>query len=314
MAGLSTQQFVIACVSLSGAIAAVLHVSTWCPSCCAPRAPLEKMSTQRHMHQAQELRKEYRAQRASRGLGPIAWARLASQCGLATSSRSQTVRKTVHFIRHGQAVHNALSALPDAQPCTCKRSSPEGLDCPSPECPYNASAAADSKLTQTGQQQAMALAPTLAQLVTSCLVVSSPLQRALETALLATASIKRSAPILALEDIREQYGMHRCDWRRDSSAITRQFETQVSITEVGPDRLWTSQRESKISVIERVEKFLRWLSNRPETDIVVVSHHHWLMALFAIVLECEEAELTRPFTTAELRSVQLEMRQEIQAA
>jgi broad specificity phosphatase PhoE len=152
------------------------------------------------------------------------------------------------------------------------------------------------------------------------LVVASPLRRALETALLAF----EPAPglgVLALESLREQHGMHKCDQRRDTAAIAAQFGPRVrGLEELAPtDALWSEQREPKAAVGERCDGFLRWLQARPETEVAVVSHHHLLLLMFHAVLDCggdetaaagggevEAAALLKPFSTGELRTVRLE--------
>ena len=125
--------------------------------------------------------------------------------------------------------------------------------------------------------------------------------------------------ILLLELVREQYGMHQCDRRRNTLLIGAQFGSRVCGLEKLPpsDELWyitrthsacrllnaafashaymshymychcrTDQREAKASVAERCDTFLRWLRDRPETDVALVAHHHVLLVLFHVSLNC----------------------------
>ena len=219
-----------------------------------------------------------------------------------------TTTKVVHFIRHGQAMHNALAAASPVK-CGCKRLEPNGRDKPKDNCPYNAPAVFDASLTGLGQEQALQLADSCAALGVQ-LIVSSPLQRTLQTALYALGDAidgERVCPVLAHENLRERAGMHLCDRRRDTAAILAEHGTRVNLDGLSPtDQLWTDQRESLDSVAERCAAFVGWLMQRPEEHIVVTSHHHFLLVLFHAVLMCDgDEELLRPFAVAELRSVQL---------
>ena len=133
--------------------------------------------------------------------------------------------KVVHFIRHGEADHNALAAEDGAAACGCKRAEPTGHDAPNDSCPYNQDAAFDAALTEVGKGQARALAETCAGLGVQ-LVCSSPLRRTLQTALAAFGDFVDAellGPVVAHEMLREQHGMHRCDKRRDTAAIAAEF-------------------------------------------------------------------------------------------
>ena len=214
--------------------------------------------------------------------------------------------KVVHFVRHGEAQHNALAAVAGAK-CGCKRRHPEGRDQPQAECPYNAPTAMDAPLTPVGLEQARKLAGTTAAARGVELVASSPLRRTLQTSLHAFADA--SIPIVAHEDLREQIGMHQCDRRRDTAAIREEFGARVDLRLLrSTDELWTSQREQKDSVADRCVRFVDWLMRRPETTIAVAAHHHVLLVLFHCVLETDEADLSglrKPFAVGEMRTVHL---------
>lgn len=212
--------------------------------------------------------------------------------------------KVVHFIRHGQAVHNLLAAEPGAIKCGCKRRTPDGCDAPRDDCPYNATAAFDAPLTASGRAQADMLAGVAPAVQ---LVVSSPLRRTLQTALHAFPALEKQR-VVAHEGVREQIGMHLCDRRRDTDAIEADLGERVSLAGLSPtDELWSTQRESKDEVADRLVGFVEWLMQRPEDEIAVTTHHHVLLVLFNCVLhgEADEEWLRQPFAVGEMRSVRL---------
>jgi hypothetical protein len=148
--------------------------------------------------------------------------RLAGSSGSLAVAAGAGTTKIVHFVRHGQAAHNALSSAPGAAACACKRKQPGGLDTPQPNCPFNADEAFDAALTTTGRTQA-ALLQTRPGAVDLPLVVASPLRRALETATIGFSP----ASVLALESLREQHGMHQCDRRSSTERISELFGDKV---------------------------------------------------------------------------------------
>jgi len=147
------------------------------------------------------------------------------------------------------------------------------------------------------------------------LIVTSPLTRCLQTAVLAflppllgssynadhdqdESNDGAALPFLCVESVREAYGMHYPDRRRNKSLLQRhwpmvQFEfgskngngssatttnatTTTSLAE--RDELWKSdRRESWGDVRDRVRTFLSSiLCKRTEDNIVVVSHGVWI--------------------------------------
>ena len=96
--------------------------------------------------------------------------------------------------------------------------------------------------------------------------------------------------------------------------VVRRYRCQELIVE---DELWGDQREPKGSVADRCDAFLQWLRTRPEQELAVVSHHHFLLVMFYVSLQCEDDEdedrtdsvhsaLLTPFGTGQLRSVVIE--------
>lgn len=267
-----------------------------------PATEMEKMRVDQHIQEVTELCQRRRDQGRP-------WA--ARACPVAIPGPG----KVVHFIRHGQAEHNALAAASGAAACGCKRSEADGRDTPQANCPYNADAAFDSPLTIAGREQARDLADTCAGLGVQ-LVVSSSLRRTIQTALHAFGDFIDEdllEPVVLHDNLREQCGMHRCDQRRDTATIKAEFGARVDTDGLAPtDDMWTDQRESKDSVADRCEQFVNWLMEQPEDNIAVVAHHHILLVLLNCVIECGDGGgyyegLMQPFKVGELRSMRVQV-------
>ncbi|KAF5573223.1 histidine phosphatase superfamily clade-1 [Fusarium pseudoanthophilum] len=156
----------------------------------------------------------------------------------------------IHLVRHGQAVHNlgeANNILPDTD------------------------------LTPLGQEQARGLISKHPELANVDLIVSSPLRRTLQTSLLGfSAQLERGLQIVALPEVQEVSAMN-CDTGSDLSVIKAEFQQKpVDFGLVEPG--WQI-KEGKAkwapvvgSIIERARVARQWLSERPESEIVVVTH------------------------------------------
>ena len=133
-------------------------------------------------------------------------------------------------------------------------------------------------------------------------------------------------PFLACELCREHLGVHPCDRRRPLSSYRKAYPavdwSQVESEEArapplctphaahacAQDVLWTADtRESDEDLALRAGSFLRWLAQRPEQHIAVVTHSSWLDILFrSFTGECSPAasmRLKNWFKNAELRTV-----------
>ncbi len=112
----------------------------------------------------------------------------------------------VHFVRHGQAVHNVFAA----QWRLAKR---EGNPYTSPECPV------DPDLTAEGRGDALRAGGELAKRLrgSSVAVACSPMRRTLETWEVAKTQLKKDAAhrVVVVDDARERFGLHICDSLRD---------------------------------------------------------------------------------------------------
>eukprot|EP00013_Stygamoeba_regulata_P005167 CAMPEP_0177639576 /NCGR_PEP_ID=MMETSP0447-20121125/6094_1 /TAXON_ID=0 /ORGANISM="Stygamoeba regulata, Strain BSH-02190019" /LENGTH=291 /DNA_ID=CAMNT_0019141611 /DNA_START=31 /DNA_END=906 /DNA_ORIENTATION=+ len=231
-------------------------------------------------------------------LAPVARAFPLDSPALKEAAQKEgAIVKTVHFVRHGQGVHN-LAALTSVNKCDCKNPGNP------PVCPYVQPEVKDARLTELGESQATALQERAAQ-CGATLVVVSPLQRALQTAHLAFLKADPRPPFQALEDAREQIGAHVCDCRRPIADAKAQFPYVCfdGLAE-GEDPLWTTAREPKTGVAARAQNVVRWLRTRPEENIAVVCHSSFLLTLFNIALDCSpDPTLYEWFETGEMRSV-----------
>jgi broad specificity phosphatase PhoE len=184
--------------------------------------------------------------------------------------------KVIHIVRHGQGYHNVAGELDHAN--------------------YMSWEYADASLTDLGWLQAEVLHEHVdatgikAQVE---LVVVSPLMRTLQTAAGvwggATLSGLGKAPhpaiapanslkFVANEWCREQNGMHPCD-RRSSVTFYKKSFPYVDFSEVGTDEdTWWSEtkRETVQELFTRARTFVRWLLDRPESRIAVVSHSSFI--------------------------------------
>ncbi|KAF5245989.1 hypothetical protein FANTH_7079 [Fusarium anthophilum] len=156
--------------------------------------------------------------------------------------------KIIHLVRHGQAVHNlgeANNVLPDTD------------------------------LTPLGQEQARSLISKHPELANVDLIVSSPLRRTLQTTLLAFSSqLERGLQIVALPEVQEVSDMN-CDTGSDISVIRAEFQQQpvdFSLVEPGWEVKEGKWAPAIGSILERARAARQWLSERPESEIVVVTH------------------------------------------
>ncbi|KAF4434119.1 Histidine phosphatase superfamily clade-1 [Fusarium acutatum] len=158
------------------------------------------------------------------------------------------MQKTIHLVRHGQAVHNlgeAYNVLPDTD------------------------------LTPLGQEQARGLISKCPKLANVDLIVSSPLRRTLQTTLLAFSSqLECGLQIVALAEVQEVSDMN-CDTGSDLSLIKTEFQQQpvdFSLVEPGWQIKEGKWAPAVGSIEERARAARQWLSERPESEIVVVTH------------------------------------------
>lgn len=186
--------------------------------------------------------------------------------------------RILHVVRHAQGTHNVDQKYRD---------------------PRNH----DARLTGFGEQQCEALSRTPAAIEaqrSASLVVTSPLTRCVQTALLSFPDIARreEVPFVALECIRETVNF-ACDGRRRRSEIAADFPRVNFSADDGvgdEDELWAryenlcgpasahdGHREScdLPSVADRGRAFFAWLRRRPEREAIVSSHSAFLRCVFS---------------------------------
>ena len=161
----------------------------------------------------------------------------------------------------------------------------------------------DSRLTDLGKQQALALRPTMAQHRVDVVFVS-PLSRTIQTGLLA---IPEGPPFIVEDDVRERIGTHPCDQRRSRTEIAADFpNVDVSTLATEEDDKWTPEREAWSALIERAMRVLHKLKAREESHIAVVTHNDFLQALLLdSALKLGDESLRKKFGNAEHMAVVL---------
>ncbi|GKZ00890.1 hypothetical protein MPSEU_001040700 [Mayamaea pseudoterrestris] len=91
-------------------------------------------------------------------------------------------------------------------------------------------------------------------------------------------------PVIIHESVREAFGRHYTDRRRSKTDIQTILERQdihlswhFDPAMAEDDTLWSvNSRETQHDVQDRVQYFLNWLVQRPESTIVVVTHGVWM--------------------------------------
>jgi broad specificity phosphatase PhoE len=121
------------------------------------------------------------------------------------------------------------------------------------------------------------------------LIITSPLTRCIQTSMIAflpgdcyaSNEINRNEPpMVCTEMVREAFGMHYPDKRREKSVLQKhwpmlKFDPAMTETDIA----WSpTSRETVTQIHQRIAKFLESLTQRPETNIVVFTHGVWIEA------------------------------------
>ncbi|KAI9651559.1 MAG: hypothetical protein M1831_000754 [Alyxoria varia] len=155
----------------------------------------------------------------------------------------------LHLVRHAQGFHNLSTANHSIH---------------------------DPLVTPYGKQQCQYLSKTFPYASTVELVVASPLKRTIYTALLSFPDIisKRQTAVLALPEVQETSDLP-CDTGSERDELQKEFSghpIDLSLVKDG----WNSKKNqwapNTAAIEERCRVARRWLRDRPEKDIVVVTH------------------------------------------
>ena len=183
----------------------------------------------------------------------------------------------VIFLRHGVARHNIRDPVTGETPDIYN---PEFFD-------------ADLVEQGTAQVRSVKRRLTNSGILTNIeLVLISPLTRCLQTAQLIfdyfvppslSSSSMPPPPMVCLQDVREAYGMHYPDKRRDKSMLRTQFPSvhfDVDTTMTEKDEKWSiNSRVTVGCVVKRIHNVLEWIVQRHEATIFVVTHGVWIECL-----------------------------------
>jgi broad specificity phosphatase PhoE len=165
-------------------------------------------------------------------------------------------KKTVHVIRHAESEHNTP--------------------------PYSASLR-DPYLTPAGQAQAETLGRQFPNIEDIDLIVCSPMKRAISTGLLAFKDYLQTnnRELVALPELQELSG-RPCDIGSSLAELLTEFrEEPVDLSRVPRD--WESKDKqwspTEVRTLARMAKARAWLRDRPESNILVISHSHCMQLL-----------------------------------
>lgn len=180
---------------------------------------------------------------------------------------------TVHCIRHAQGYHNLNAANHNMH---------------------------DPLLTVLGHEQCKTLGRDFPYSSNVDLIVASPIKRTIYTALEAFEEIirKKGLKVVALPEVQETSDLP-CDTGSDRAELEREFEGRPIDLDLVHEG-WNNKRgkwaPTAAAIQNRAREGRVWLMNRPEKEIVIVTHgpsqfrspnvptpltpHRWLFALF----------------------------------
>lgn len=258
----------------------------------------------------------------------VAEAALLAPGEAAPAAPPGTRAKVVHFMRHGQGVHNALTEswrdlarlggtahLPvqalfglDAE-----RAGPAG-----PAYPPLVAAVMDAPLTARGIEEAEAArCEAEASGLAPQLLAVSPMRRAAVTGM---TVFPRAPRIVAHESLHECSGLYPWDRRRDLGELRGDPElarVDLSLLRSEACPWWhDDRRETAAEMTARLADFMRWLRDQPEEEVAVAAHSHIIFALFQCGLllvpegaaTCHGLAADSWFITGELRTLSVRWR------
>lgn len=211
------------------------------------------------------------------------------------------IKKRLHLVRHAQGWHNFYGEKNHDD--------------------YMKEEFLDAELTQLGLDQCATLCKSAQKydaVINAQILVVSPLRRTLQTATSSFPFLKNKIPWLAVETCREATGEHPCDKRlsikelsilyphvsfgSDGSALvvdstnsddatSNDRSSCVSVSDLPLNHpshnddslynLYAERRENDIESRHRSKLFLKWIFEREEDEIVVVTHSAFLRSMLS---------------------------------
>eukprot|EP00884_Botryococcus_braunii_P017257 jgi/Botrbrau1/4214/Bobra.0044s0017.1 len=241
--------------------------------------------------------------------------------GLVVAPHKQT--KVIHLIRHAVGFHNVGYAQNhDAHltPFGWQQTEVLRNHIQSSQPPYNVEVVIVSPLTRTLETAVGVFGGNTIPEESAMDVDGSPPdvlmvgQGAVENTRSARPSVAAPTglPFIACELCRERVGPNRCDSRRDIRETRAAFPgVDFSLIEEGPDGIWEENHhiqqtsgcypvgEGEDAVMARGVAFFRWLMQRPEKRIAVVSHAGFLKH----TLQAFHGKLSQEFVNCEMRTL-----------
>ena len=233
------------------------------------------------------------------------------------NENKSVITKIIHFQRHGEGFHNLI--------CNMWREKDIPIDFNSSDDRLNPIVRTeflDSPLTELGRQQCKSRRDQCS-ILSPELIIVSPLQRCIQTALLSfydfhyqsktdeeSSTCRKSVPWISHEGCREELGLLMCNKRKTISEIQIDHPN-IDFSEIEHDQdiLWEQygdRRETPLERCERVYDFLTdFVKNRPEKEIAIVSHSVLLFTLLNAVMDVQNEFLRSWFVTSEVRSMKV---------
>jgi len=203
--------------------------------------------------------------------------------------------KIVHFVRHGEAMHNPRAEALRTAGCTFD----EFLLAMAADDVF------DAPLTTLGIAQATEThSSLLGTSVAPEVVLVSPLSRAIDTA----KTIFPCGPFFAVDELCERRGWLLNTKRRRRSELAAAYPLCDFAALSEDDELWTEQLEEWPSCSARGRAALERVWLRPEREVAVVCHGGILDAILGMRDDVHaDADLKGRFHNAECRSAELNL-------
>tara|TARA_Y100000816_G_scaffold196974_1_gene144148 strand:- start:3723 stop:4295 length:573 start_codon:yes stop_codon:yes gene_type:complete len=181
--------------------------------------------------------------------------------------------KKIICIRHGTALHNVL--FPDI-----------GVEAYTKHL--------DTPLVEKGMQESNALRETWKERDDTQLVIVSPSKRTLDTA--SNIFLGYKGKMIALDCVMEYpQGHDICNKRKNKSYLEKMYShIDFSLVETN-EPAWKETSEYLHELQDRVKQFKKFVLERPEEKIVLVSHSSYIKTLMGLEIGDESNELNHCF-------------------